>query len=549
MKITSLSVKNFLGVAAFQLINPKPVIVISGGNAAGKTSIYQAIKLALLGDVPRIDLMRDAQSLVRSGGKSGSVTLEYQVTDNMRTWASTVAVSIPDRKQDGLRPPMDLRFSIDPHAFSALEPKERMRLALNLSGVQMDKAAIVARLEAHSVPQAAIDEVAPLLTLGFEKCCDHARGKAAEYRGGWRAITGETYGSKKAENWTAPATVNVPEAPVGLDEARQQVEDLTGQLATLKERTRAGEVARFQRGLDTALVNRIPEIEATIARTKPLAESGVEPTTMPCPACGAPLLVEQGEPLAVYAHVPDRPTVKPSVKAKAVRELATAEKELKQAQVAAARMADPLPDLPEAAEYDAVGLKLAETKDLLRTLESAVQAHIHMKEKQAQVQDLAVAAAQQHMMVQAFEAAEAALSPTGIPSELMAQAMSPLRSALRHVCASEYITDWPLPEVADDGTITAWGRPYSLLSESEQYRADLLLAAALAVASGSRILVADRADVLEPNARGELVNWLLDLTDDADTPTLDCAWIFLTLKAPPAAMQGVESCYLGVSNG
>ena len=407
----------------------------------------------------------------------------------------------------------------------------------------MDKEAIVARMAAHSVPQAAIDEIAPLLTLGFEKCCEHARGKAAEYRGGWRAITGETYGSKKAENWVAPATVNVPEAPVGLDEARKQADDLTGQIATLKERTRAGDVARFQRGLDTALVNRKPEIWATINRTKPIANAGVDPHTVPCPACGAVLVFEEGTPLAVYSRVAeDGPTVKPTVKAKAARELAAAEKELKQAEVAELRMSEPLPELPDAAEYDAVGLKLAETKDLLRTLESAAQAHLSMKEKQAQVQDLALAAAGQHVMVEAFEAAEAALSPTGIPSELMAQAMSPLRAALRSVCASESVTDWPLPEVADDGTITAWGRPYSLLSESEQYRADLLLAAALAVASGNRIVVADRADVLEPKARGELVNWLLDLTEDGDTPTLDSAWIFLTLKQPPAAMDGVESC-------
>jgi hypothetical protein len=103
-----------------------------------------------------------------------------------------------------------------------------------------------------------------------------------------------------------------------------------------------------------------------------------------------------------------------------------------------------------------------------------------------------------------------------------------------------------LPDVADEGSISARGRPYALLSRSEQYRVDLLLAAALAVVSGTRILLADEADILEPKAREQLVDWLLDMTEpeDGEPPTLEAAWIFLTLKAPPGEIEGVARYWI-----
>jgi hypothetical protein len=100
--------------------------------------------------------------------------------------------------------------------------------------------------------------------------------------------------------------------------------------------------------------------------------------------------------------------------------------------------------------------------------------------------------------------------------------------------------------------MTGGGRPYPLLSESEQYRVDLLIAAALANLSGCKLLVADRADVLEPAARGELLGWLQDMTEaeDGGEAVLDQAWIFMTLKAQPT-LDGAASFWIanGALNG
>jgi hypothetical protein len=92
------------------------------------------------------------------------------------------------------------------------------------------------------------------------------------------------------------------------------------------------------------------------------------------------------------------------------------------------------------------------------------------------------------------------------------------------------VRDWPLPELADDGSISAWGRPYPLLSESEQYRVDAILTVALAYLSRVRMIAMDRADVLTPQVRADLIGWLGDMSDDG---ALEQAWVFSSMKAKP----------------
>jgi len=88
-------------------------------------------------------------------------------------------------------------------------------------------------------------------------------------------------------------------------------------------------------------------------------------------------------------------------------------------------------------------------------------------------------------------------------------------------------------------------RPYDLACESEQWRADAILAAAIAKLSGLRLLLLDRFDVLEPDSRCALFDWLIGMRDDFDTVV-----VAGTLKAPPsfAPEDGVQVAWLGTAN-
>jgi hypothetical protein len=88
-------------------------------------------------------------------------------------------------------------------------------------------------------------------------------------------------------------------------------------------------------------------------------------------------------------------------------------------------------------------------------------------------------------------------------------------------------------------------RPYQLLSESEQWRVDAMLAEAVSHLSGLKLLVLDRMDVLVPEARNQLISWLDVL---ASTGEVDTALVIGTLKALPGDLPATfNACW--VDNG
>ena len=137
-------------------------------------------------------------------------------------------------------------------------------------------------------------------------------------------------------------------------------------------------------------------------------------------------------------------------------------------------------------------------------------------------------AARHHADVEAWESIADALSPNGIPAELLSEALTPMNDALAGHAES---ARWPRVAIESEMEITADGRAYGLLSESEQWRCDAMLAAAIAQLSDVRLLVLDRFDVLDVASRGDLVIWLDDLAVAGD---IDTALIFGTLKTLPS---------------
>ena len=114
-------------------------------------------------------------------------------------------------------------------------------------------------------------------------------------------------------------------------------------------------------------------------------------------------------------------------------------------------------------------------------------------------------AARHHADVVAWDGIGEALAPSGIPSEILAEALDPINTRLQQSAAD---AEWLTVGINSDMSVTCGDRPYALLSESEQWRADAMLAEAISHVSGLRLLVLDRFDVLDLKGREDLLAWL-----------------------------------------
>jgi hypothetical protein len=90
------------------------------------------------------------------------------------------------------------------------------------------------------------------------------------------------------------------------------------------------------------------------------------------------------------------------------------------------------------------------------------------------------------------------LSPDGVRRGVMSRKLSSINTTLGEFSATAKFADVVL---TDDLDCTYDGRPYVLLSESERWRCDLVLTCALAQQEAVRVIIADRFDVLNPQAR------------------------------------------------
>ena len=203
MKIESIHIKNFIGARNFSLDDLPPVLLITGSNGSGKSSTIEAIRFALTGQVPRVSLKRDQSSLISAGQKSGKVS----VTMDGDEYARDVKTGAGTGDAGGA-----LIYTLDAAKMASLEPKERRAALFGLTGASFSAQKVTEELVARGHAQADVDRIAPLLRSGFDAAAAEAKRLAAEARGGWKAITGEAYGSQKAETWTAP---QVPSQDIG----------------------------------------------------------------------------------------------------------------------------------------------------------------------------------------------------------------------------------------------------------------------------------------------------------------------------------------------
>lgn len=571
MKITDIYVSKVLGIHAADLRLSKPVALFAGPNGAGKSSLQEAVRMALTGDTVRVALKKEYGSLVTEGSESGQIVVACGEQ------ANSVMLPAGKIKREIAEDPR-LPLVLDAQRFAQFSAAERRTFLYELMGVKIGpdemRRRLLSRLnlKPDALPPGAaarLEAITPMLRAGFEGAQKDAADRARGAKQAWRTTTGETYGSQKAATWR-PAAVSFDAAALRkLEGDRASLEGEVGELqrqigaaeagesaararasriAALREKAsgyaKAAELAQLA---DDQVAEFLPKVEALRVRAG-AAPAGVECT---CPDCGALLRFLHGALTAAAASgardeeaVAKLPEYEHSLtmlqnaarnRRAELEATDAAAKQLKELENEAS--ADDAPAPSEA--IDTARSELGALMQRRKQLDADIAAARDAERRVAAVEETARKAAALHDDIVAWEAIADALAPNGIPADLLREALTPMNERLT---ALAELSEWADVTITPEMEVLANGRAYALLSESERWRADAHIAAAISHFSGLKLLVLDRADVLVGPERDRLLYWLDDL---AYTGQIDTALVFMSLKTAPTGLpDGIEAFWV-----
>lgn len=151
MKIISLTAENVKRLKAVEITPDGNVVTITGRNAQGKTSVLDAIWLALGGGPAAKGTTRP----IRDGEAKASVTLDLGDFIVTRSWAGTKsALTVKSREGATFSGPQGVldalvgRLSFDPLEFTRLSAREQTAALLDLVELDVDLDALTAERQA-----------------------------------------------------------------------------------------------------------------------------------------------------------------------------------------------------------------------------------------------------------------------------------------------------------------------------------------------------------------------------------------------------------------
>ena len=532
-------IQNYRGLASASL-DISRICLLAGPNAAGKTSAAQAISGALTGEPVPIKGVKKTSAglLVRSGTASGSVSLTTTEGRTEIQWPSAKV------KTEG-QAPYSSHFAAGLQTIVTLDEKERVKILTEYLKASPIRADLEAQLVSMALPKNILDQLWQLIeTTGWDNVCSQTKEKGARYKGQWQQVTGEQYGSKKAESWVPEGysddlmgesedklSALVTDARDALesaiaadavdDSARNQLELLAG----LLQGRRIDALAAENDKPDTALNHQLEECTQFIASinvekdvlTKQLSElpSANQAIGMCCPKCTAELEVKAGKLVVLTGQLTSEEiqSRKEAIAALKTKIDAVSDGVQKHME-AAARLKRQIQEV-ETTHH----VKLAECHRLVKESETAAD---ELKKpvagrSEVSVDDCRTTYAKAELRLKAYQAKYAAdrlhhtigqnaellakLSPEGIRGYVQVKALKQFNDSVSSLCKT---AGWRPVTLESDFMPTYGGTQYELLSESEKFRVRVVLQIGMALTDKSQALVIDAADILDKGGRNGL---------------------------------------------
>jgi hypothetical protein len=559
------------------------ITLIGGPNAAGKTSIAQALGAALTGEAIPVRGVRasSAGQLVRGGTAAGQVQVVHQGGQIVIDWPKAKALT------EG-RPPYASPFAAGLSCVLNLPGKERPEVLSRYLKSEPERKDLESALADLELSADHLDKLWSLIQQqGWDGACANAKEKGAKLKGQWEEFTGERYGSKKADAWL-PADwepvldgasedqlqAQVTDARDALEGAIaseavsgakiQELEDRAARAAEIKpfveeakilrdEAAAAVEQARAKvsgASADPALTEALDAARSTLAAL-PAAESG---KFLTCPHCRKSVAVVDGRLLPAAEPLPEdeiksrklaieQATDKVRGAERAVNESlqatqAEAREKLQQAQAELEKAGQAhqhrAADLGQA---EAAGRELSELKNRPAGSSGDVQScrnELALAEDRLKAWQRKTAADNRHYNIGVNQQLVAALSPDGVRLRKLEQALAGFNTKLAGL---DHLSGWGVVSIDKDLDACLNGTPYHLLSKSERWRVRTTLQLMMAVMDASQAVVIDGADILVDKA---LRNGLFSLLRDLDIPAVVC----MALRGPDE-LPNVDAADLG----
>lgn len=571
MQIRQIQISNVLGLARADLFFSTPIMVVSGANEAGKSSIADAISMAILGKPRRVDLKKDLGQLLHDGAAKGRITITGMDGDPLGDFKLPKGEHLVSNEIKGAQ---FLPFVLDAALFASTSGPERRKTLFSLTNCKVSADFTEAELIKRGADPKRAADIKASLAGGFPQAAKDAAERATQAKGAFRQVTGINWGANQAEGWS-PEIPHGPAAdPEAIEKARQSlagvqadIDNGNKHLGNLEQRRAdaAGLVQKRQQLEDKAsklkrATTKKGVTEKELAKWEPIAaqltkgmsEAKAGSVPVACPCCQADLVIN-GTTLAKFEGSKADPakaaqiaqelrkaneavTLYRNTLANDLRDIAAAESAQNELGILQSEV-EPVTDEQIQAANDA----LTQLRQNAATYRARVEALTERANLIAGAEKATQQAAQHHADVKAWLLIAEALSPDGIPAQVLSGALAPVNDALAILSR---MSGWKSVVIGKDMEITYGGRLYGLCSESAKWRADTLIALTIAQISDLKLIVLDRFDVLDVKSRPQMLKMLKELVNlGAMETVITCG----TMKEMPASM-GPEVTGVWINN-
>lgn len=530
-----IRIKNFRGCESAEL-SLSPIALVCGLNGAGKTSIAQAVSAAIVGNPVPMDgiLKKDARMLLRDGAGRGACSVTDPNGQAQVNWPGG-SVNSTGNAPRASEIAAGLKIILD------MKPAERSALMIGVMDALPTREQFVAAVGAVASEKTIESVWQAIEQHGWDAAHRRARESGAKLKGAWEEITGEKWGEKRGETWTPAVLSDAPD--VDPETLRQQLEQAQAELDACIKNRAAHSVRReqLQKIINTPPTDATPYQQGAERLDAEIADIYREIESLPrpqygnsgdcnCPHCGGALIVNS----RTDVRVPDpglseteNQNRENAIKAAQQKRSELAEKN-RQANEAL-RLIEQQHREIENAKRELAGMA---DGDATPEQEHAARHAVNQARVRLAASDAMHRAAERHRGIIVNQHLAGVLKPDGLRQQVLAARLAAFNETLTRISDA---AEWGRVRLDDDLNAIFDGRPYVLLSASEQWRVRVTLQVAIAGMDGSDVVVIDAADILHRKARNGLFKMLvasklralvtMTMDDPGDVPPLSKAGI------------------------
>lgn len=541
MKINRIVATHFLGIKKLDVADLKSVVLFHAGNGKGKSCVLNSIRAALLGGIDGV-LKKNIDILLHKGESKGMVGIE---TDNA-SGDGKFSFKFPSGNGIHIEKNSYLKYSLDTESVLKEKPETIKKIFYDL----LSKSGSLTNI-AHELAQKGIKphSIAQFNLSSYDDVIAQCSTKLTENRAAWKAITGENYGSEKAENYEVEEIkfneVDLKKERDHLSAARSSLEELLKKYSPKKEPRNINELKLTAGNLDVAqkLLSHQLKVLASTEETKSISERLFQETnsskiSLSCIKCG------QAHNLVNGSLVPceDKKSsnlsldeVKSSldlaikVNARSLRDVEISRASIRASEDAILLLKNMILD-DSAVSTDKINSDISDSRKIVAELEARVAGlegisrnkifNDNKKKKADEYQEKI------HELILIAELVK------DMKDGELSNLVEPINRRMAvGLCGTIPIIDSEFNITANDGI------PLVLLSESEKWKISILLSEAISFYSGNKFMLIDRVDILAPDDRLPFFKWLANLVKSGNIDSIVCAATLRKMEKSPSFMS------------